>query len=99
MVIAPGTIITFNGNYFLKAIGTLKAKGIDSLKIIFTSNLKQRAGDWNQITLNNSASIIENCIIEYCTIGFNFLDVVQQFRIMKLEILVQAESTAVADLH
>ncbi len=72
LVIAPGTIITFNGNYFLKAIGTLKAKGIDSLKIIFTSNLKQRAGDWNQITLNNSASIIENCIIEYSTIGFDF---------------------------
>ena len=70
--IAPGTIIKFNGSYSINALGILNAKGSDSLKILFTSNLIPRAGDWNQITLNNSSSIIENCIIEYCTNGLNF---------------------------
>lgn len=71
--IQAGTIIKFDGNYSITAIGPINALGTLSSPIIFTSNFSPKnVGDWNEIAPKNSSCVFDNCIIEFCKIGFNF---------------------------
>ena len=73
LTIQAGTTVRFNGNYSLISNGTLSAVGTASNKILFTSNLNpQIQGDWHHIEPNNSACIIDYCIMEYGRNGIYF---------------------------
>lgn len=71
--IQAGTLIKFNGNYSLTAFGVLNAAGTAANKITFTSGKNlPKPGDWNNITLNSSASQLDYCIVEYAQVGTTF---------------------------
>lgn len=70
LIIQPGTNIRFTGNFSVLDTGLLIASGTTTDPILFTSNYAGPApGDWNQISVSNSASIIDHCIIEYAKYG------------------------------
>ncbi|MBW8049376.1 MAG: T9SS type A sorting domain-containing protein [Cytophagales bacterium] len=73
--IEEGTNIKFNGNYTFTVDGKLTAIGTEVDPIIFTSNiLSPNEGDWNQLDINNSQTVIDHCIIEYCKTCINSSD-------------------------
>ena len=75
---SPGVTVRFSKANPLIGVtvnGTLIAQGTETSPITFTSNeASPQAGDWNRINFGTSAqagSVIDNCIIEYATVGIN----------------------------
>lgn len=72
LVIQAGTKVRFNGYYTLTANGALLALGSSISPVEFTSNiLPLTTSNWNRIKINNSASKIDHCVVEYCENGLN----------------------------
>lgn len=71
--IQAGTSVRFMGYYSVIDNGVLLATGTSSSPVLFTSNSSTPAiSDWNSIQINNSASVINNCVIEYAAVAINF---------------------------
>jgi hypothetical protein len=75
--IDAGNTLKFNGNYFLRILGSMNAIGTASERIIFTSNQAVPAkGDWNRIFFNISeTSVMEYCDIDYAGSGTSSIDI------------------------
>ncbi|MCA9407326.1 MAG: fibronectin type III domain-containing protein, partial [Candidatus Omnitrophica bacterium] len=69
LTIQPGTVIRFDGNFFLKVSGQMIAEGTATQPIVFTSNKTTPAiSNWQYLELNN-LSRIKNARIEYADSG------------------------------
>ncbi|MCK5559046.1 MAG: right-handed parallel beta-helix repeat-containing protein [Thermoplasmata archaeon] len=65
--IEPGVEVYFNGSYSIFVEGTLNASGIESDRIIFSSNFTfPSAGDWNRIQFNTTGK----GKLDYCNISY-----------------------------
>jgi predicted outer membrane repeat protein len=71
--IVPGSLILFQGHYFLKVEGRLLAQGIQSDTIRFTvtdttgfTDLFSPAGSWNGIRFHQTDNQNDSSIFEYC---------------------------------
>lgn len=73
LTIQPGVEVNFNADYSLTVNGSLYAEGIDSSKIVFTSNKPEpNPGDWNTLKFvgaNGESFVLRHCIIEFATNG------------------------------
>jgi parallel beta-helix repeat protein len=73
LTIESGVAIRFDGNYSIIVNGTLHARGMADVPIIFTSNRpRPSAGDWNAIRFMgapNESLLIKNSIISYAKTG------------------------------
>lgn len=65
LTIDPGVEIKFDGNFYIRADGTLNAQGTSQNLITFTSNKNNPSpGDWSVLRLSNN-SVLNYCEIEY----------------------------------
>ncbi len=71
MTICPGTVMMFQGEYYMAVYGTLKAIGNERDSIIFTA--LDRENGWDGITfLNADSSVLEYCRLEYASSWSSF---------------------------
>ena len=71
LVIQPGTVLKFRGEYELVVNGNIQALGTAEAPIVFTSGKAQiLSGDWKRLTLNDAdSSVLRYCSFKYSIDG------------------------------
>ena len=70
--IRPGTEVVFARDAGMMVRGTIRARGTERARILFTSEAGKGPGDWWQIDLERAmGSVFENCDFEYASWGIH----------------------------
>ncbi|MBU1008709.1 MAG: right-handed parallel beta-helix repeat-containing protein [Bacteroidetes bacterium] len=71
--ISPGVCVSFQGAYYFKVLGSLRAIGSSSRPVVFTiddttgfGNPVVPDGGWKQIRIENQGKTIDSVIFDYC---------------------------------